>query len=248
LIHPAVADEEFKVENSVYRGDPADLTKKDVQAEAPIGRSITRFVGGAVYDSMKEPAEIAIFEKAAQRFILINVDQRIRAELSTRDIAAFTLELQKRSAKNSDPLIRFSANPTFQERYDEATQELTLGSEWVTYRLTLMPESSQEIVDQYREFCDWSARLKAMLEPGSLPPFNRLSVNMTLAQRRAIASMVFLTLAPSKPDQPPIKFYTEHRLIRPLTPTDLDYVAHLRAALGDFKRVGFEQYLKAGKK
>ena len=245
----AIADEEFKIENSVYQGDPADQgDKADAKGKSPVSRSITRFVGGSVYDFMKEPAEIAIFEKAAQRFVLINVDRRIRAELPTKDIAVFTLQLQKLAAKNPDPLIRFSAAPSFQEKFDEAAQELTLSSEWVTYRLVLTPEPSQEVVDQYREFCDWHARLNALLKPGSLPPFNRLSVNTILAQRRAIASHVFLTLSPSKPGQPPTKFYSEHRVVRPLTPTDLDDVAHLRAALSDFKLVKFEQYRKAEKK
>ena len=89
------------------------------------------------------------------------------------------------AAKSKDPLVKLLAEPKFQERSDEAADELTLNSPWVSYRLTLAHEASPSVVEQYHEFCDWYARLNALLTPGSLPPFGRLVVDAALAKRQA---------------------------------------------------------------
>jgi hypothetical protein len=154
------ADDEFKIENSVYQGDSqpdpsagadanasVDANNANPKAQEPESRSITYFTGGAVYDSIKQPGEIAVFDKAAKQFILVSITRRIRTELSTADIANLTLQLQKVAAKNADPLIRFSAEPSFQEQFDAATNALTLSSQWITYRLELTPEPSREAVE-----------------------------------------------------------------------------------------------------
>jgi hypothetical protein len=230
--------EDFKVENAVYAGDEQE----------PASRSITYFTGGAVYDCMKAPAEVAIFEKSADRFVLVDVPRQVRTELSTKQIATFIQQLKELAAKNADPLIKFSAEPAFQKHFDAATNELTLSSQWLNYRVVLAPQANQEVVARYHEFCDWDARLNALLTPGLLPPFGRLQVDVAVAQRRAVASQVFLTITSSKAGQPPTKVRSEHSLVRPLTASDLDYVARLRAALGDFKSVSFDQYRKAGRR
>lgn len=227
--------EDFKVENSVYTGDQQE----------PAIRTITYFTGKAVYDCMKAPAEVAIFEKSARRFVLIDVSRRDRTELSTEQVAAFTQQLKDLAARNVDPLIKFSAQPVFQEHFDAAVNELTFSSQWLNYRVVLESQADQEIVARYREFCDWDARLNALLTPGMLPPFGRLQVNASVAQHRALPGQVFLTITSPKAGQPPTKIHSEHRLVRPLTAADLSYLAHLRASLGDFKLVSFQEYRKS---
>ena len=229
----AVADE-FKVENTVYVSNQ----------EKAVGQSTTIFHGGAVYDFLKEPAEAVIFEKAANRFILVDVARHTRTELSTEDVAKFTQRLQQRTAKSADPLVKFLAEPKFEEQFDAGRGELTLSSPLVNYRLVLAAEANQETVEQYHEFSDWYARLNTLLVPGSRPPFGRLAANAALAKRQATAAQVFLTLQPS-PGKPAPTIRSEHRLVRPLAPDDLQRVARLRAALTDLKLVSFEQYRKA---
>jgi hypothetical protein len=236
----AFADD-FKIENSVYVGESQEQTQK------PTTRSITYFTANAVYDMMKEPAEVTIFEKSVERFVLIDVNRRVRTELTLQDITLFVQKLQQLAAKNPDPLIKFAAEPTFREGFDAAKNELTLSSQWVNYRLILTPEPNQQAVEQYREYCDWQAKLNAMLSPGSLPPFGRIQVNSSIAQHQSIASQVFLTIASPKNGQPPTIFHSDHNLVRPLTTADQERIAHLRAALGDFKLVKFEEYRKVEK-
>jgi hypothetical protein len=237
LIGKATVADEFKVENAVYVSTQ----------EKAVSQSTTIFHGGAVYDFLTEPAEVAIFEKTGNRFILVDVARRTRTELSTENVTTFTQRLQQRAAKSADPLVKFLAEPKFEEQYDAARGELTLGSPLVSYRLVLAAEANQEAVEQYREFSDWYARLNTLLVPGSRPPFGRLAANAALAKRQAMASQVFLTISPPQlsPGKPATTIRSEHRLVRPLAPADLQRVARLRAVLTDLKLVSFEQYRKA---
>jgi len=231
----AARGDDFRIDNSAVV-----VGEKD-----PPSESTTIFCNGVVYDCMKSPAETVVFERAAGRFVLLNMKSRTRAELTTGELAAFSNRLQQLAARNSDPVLKFLAAPKFQERFDEATQELTLSSPWVTYRATLMPEADPAAIEQYHEFSDWYARLNTLLSPGSRPPFARLMLNAALAQRKAMPSQVMLTLAPSKSNRTPITVESTHQIVRPLKPSDLDRVAQIRESMGKYKLVGFEHYRKA---
>jgi hypothetical protein len=226
------------------QGFRIDNTVQVINQQGPPAESTTIFLDGVAYDYMTAPAETVIFQQAANRFILLNLKARTRAELTTAEIGAFTDRLQEVTAQKSDPLAKFLAAPKFQEHFNEATGELSLTSPWVTYRLTLGPAEDPAAIQQYHEFSDWYARLNALLVPGSRPPFARLVVNAALAQRNATPSQVVLTLAAAKSDRQPITIHSTHRIVRPLPSADLDRVAKTRESMARFKLVGFDQYRK----
>jgi hypothetical protein len=231
---PAIA-EDFRVDNTVYVGDQKE----------PFSESTTIFHDGIVYDCMRTPAETVVFDKAGDRFILLNLAHRTRSELTTTQLAAFVDRLQMLAAKSKDPLAKFLAAPKFQEHSDEAAGELTLSSPWVTYRLVLAPEPNQGVVQQYHEFCDYYARLNALLVPGSRPPSGRLVVDAEMAKRQATASQVMVTFTSGKaPQQHHTTVRSQHRLIRPLESADLERVAQTREAMGAYKLVSFDDYRK----
>jgi hypothetical protein len=231
---PALA-EDFRVDNTVYSGSQKE----------PSSESTTIFHGGVVYDCMKLPAETVVFDKAAGRFVVLNLTRQTRTELTTGEVIAFIDRLQTVAAKSKDPLVKFLAKPKFEERSEEAAGELTLSSPLVSYRMTLSHEMSQGVAEQYHEFCDWYARLNALLVPGSRPPFGRLVVNAALAQRQATASQVLLTLTSGKGlKQQQTTIRSEHRVVRPLEPGDLERVARIRELVSGFKLVSFNQYRK----
>jgi hypothetical protein len=236
----AASADDFRVDNSVFTGDKKEATSQ----------SVTIFHDGVVYDSMKSPAETVVFDKAAMKFVLLNMSNRTRTELTTDDVAAFVTrfenQLQSMIAKQPDPLIEFMASPKFQEQFDGATSELTLSSPLVNYRLVLLTSESDAAVQQYREFSDWYARLNTLLTPGALPPFGRLAVNAAIANRKAIASQVALTMSTAKSNRR-LTIRSTHQVSHPLTQTDLDYVAALRKSMSDFKLVSFDEYRKAAK-
>ncbi len=227
--------EDFRVDNTVYVGDQKE----------PSSESVTIFHGEPVYDCLKAPAETVVFDKTAGRFVLLNLTHRTRSELTTGEVAARNDRLQSMAAKSNNPVVKFSAEPKFEERSDEATGELILSSPSVTYRLVLSHEANPGVVAQYHEFCDWYARLNALLVPGSRPPFGRLVVNAALAKRQATASRVLLTVASGKGmKQQRTTIRSEHRVVQPLAPADLERVAETREFMGSFKLVSFDQYRK----
>jgi hypothetical protein len=228
--------EEFRVDNTVYADDQKE----------PTSQSTTIFHEGVVYDCLKTPAETVVFDKAAGRFVLLNLNRRTRTELTTAKLSEFIDGLQPLAAKHADAVKRFLADPKFDERWDETANELTFSSPMVKYRLVLAQESNSGIVEQYREFCDWIARLRPLLAPNSLPPFGRLMVNAAVAKRQATATRVVLTITTTKGiKQQRTTIRSEHRLVPLLEPADLQQVAKAREAMSSFKPVSFEQYRKS---
>jgi len=228
--------EDFRIDNATYAGG----------LQAPLSQSTTIFHQGAVYDFMRQPDETVVFEREPARFVLLSSAHRIRTELPGGKVAAMVDGLQPLAAKSKIPLVKFLAQPKFQEQYDQASGELTLRSPLMNYRLMLQEEVSPEIVEQYHEFRDWCARLNALTAPGAGPPFGQLVVNAAIAKRQAIASRIYLTVAASddSPERRQNALRSEHRLTNPLEPSDLDRVEQTRKAMNEFKLVSFEQYRK----
>ena len=224
--------DDFRVDNAVYVGNQKESSSQ----------STTIFSGGAVYDCLKTPAETVVFEKTTGQFVLLNLGRRVQAELSTGQVAAIIEQLRPAAAKSKEPLVRFLAEPKFQEQ-STPSGELILGSPLISYRLRLAREADEKVVERYHEFCDGYARLNALL--GSPPPFGRLVVNAAMAQRHAIASQVVLTVHAGTGSEAPTTIRTEHRLVRPLEATDLEQVTQTRQYMGSFKRISFDQYRKA---
>jgi hypothetical protein len=233
--------EDFRVDNTVFVGD-----KKE-----PISQSKTIFHDGVVYDCMKTPAETVVFDGMMKRFVLLNMGNGTRAELTTREVTDFVSRFEGRLkemiAKKPDALIQFMAAPKFEEKFDESAGKLTLSSPLVTYTLVLSPGPADAAAAQYHEFSDWYARLNVLLTPGALPPFGRLAVNAAVANRKAIASQVTLTItSPKSGRRQTIR--STHRVVRPLTAADIEQVDRIKKSMTDFKPVEFEKYRKGGKK
>ncbi|HYW77972.1 MAG TPA: hypothetical protein VE890_00275 [Thermoguttaceae bacterium] len=232
----AVLGEDFRVDNEVFVGKRTD----------PASRSTTIFHNGVVYDFMDEPDEVIVLDKAAERFVLLDMARRIRSDLSVEDVTTFTTQLQRSAEKNGDPFIGFLANPKFDEQFDEGSSELTLSSEWMIYRLELQSAGSPQLAHQYREFCDWYARLNTMLHQGAKPPTARLLVNEAISRHAATAREVELTVTPKK-TFPPVRvtLRSRHQVIRQVAEADLDRVTQARQFMSIFKPVSFEQYRAA---
>jgi len=227
--------ENFHVENRVFVDDE----------QTPSIQSVTVFHNDMVYDSIKSPPETVVFDRANKRFILLNLKRRTRAELTAAEVLAFCDKLQETAARSNDPLIRFLAEPQFEEKEDAGTGRLELISPTVSYSVSLLAEENRSVVEQYHEFADWYARLNALLVAGSRPPFGRLVVNAAVAKRQSLPGEVLLTLRTAKNDRPAeTKIRSEHRFARPLAVADVDLVRQSREQMADFKRVSFSQYRK----
>jgi len=227
------AGEDFRVDNKVFFGSERET----------VSQSTTIFHDGLVYDYLRKPAEVIVFETASGRFVLLDTARRIRAELTTEAVTSFTQRLQESAMEQQDPFIRFRAAPQFEEQFDAASGQLTLSSPWMTYRLMLEGGVGKEIATQYRTFSDWYARVNTLLQPGAMPAEARLLVNAALWKYQSIAKEVHLTIIPKKTFPPKkVELRSEHHLIREVAETDLDRMAQTRQFMEIFKPVSFEQY------
>ena len=167
----AMIAEDFRVENQVFVEG-----KKE-----PESRSLTLFHGGMVYDIMSEPSEVTVFDKAAARFVLLNLGNQEQTEVSITDVETFAEKLKQLANKQKDPLSKFFADPKMEERFDAASEELTLTSPWVTYRvITKAAKKNADFRSVSRVFRLYS-RLNAMLNPVRGRPRLDFQVNDALA-------------------------------------------------------------------
>ena len=227
------AGEDFRMDNKVFFGGEKEAASQ----------STTIFHDGVVYDYLQKPAEVIVFETVPGRFILLDTERRIRAELTTDAVTSFTQRLQESAAEQQDPFIRFRADPEFEEEFDAASGQLTLSSPWMTYRLVLEGTVGKEIAAQYRAFSDWYARVNTLLQPGAMPAEARLLINGAIFKYQSFAKEVHLTIVPKKTFPPKkVDLHSEHHLTRQVAEADLDRVAQTRQFMEIFKPVSFEQY------
>jgi len=227
---------DFRMENKVFAEN----------AKEPVSQSTTVFYQGMVYDFMQDPEEAIVFDKAGGRFVVLDMRRRVRADLTTNDVAAFAQRLKQWAEGQKDPLVKFMAAPKFDEQFESRGLKLTLSSPAMTYQIQASAaDQTGEIAKQYREFSDWLAQLNAMLNPGGRLPFPRIAANGALARRGLIPQVVILTINPKQgSDAKPSSVRSEHQLAKSLSRTDLERTQAARQSMAAFKRVSFKEYRK----
>jgi hypothetical protein len=223
--------EDFRVENRVFPGD----------GKEPTSQSYTVFNEGIVYDFLHNPAETIILEKG--KFCILDDMHKVRTEITTAELDGYMRQLKEILNKSNDPLIKFLADPIFNEQYSTTTQELKLESNLVTYKVAIVSAKSPATAVQYREFTDLSAKLNSILIRGARPPFARLHLNELIAQHGAIPREVTLTINTVEKDIPhTATVRSEHQFSITLTNADMDRIKRARQAMNSYKSVTFEKY------
>jgi hypothetical protein len=103
------------------------------------------------------------------------------------------------------------------------------------------------MVDQYRVFSDWYARLNTVMNrgQGSRPPFARLLLDEAIARHQAIPREVkLISFAKKGGAMQQTSVRIEYHLMPKLTQADLQAVAGVQRDLKAFKPVRFEEYRK----
>jgi len=223
----------FRIENRVFL---------DGEKE-PRSRSTTIFHHGVVYDYLADPPEVTVFDVQRRRFVLLDLERRVKTELTTDRVADFSKRLKQWSERQSDPFLKFLGDPSFDQTLDESTGELTFTSPWMSYRLTTFDPESETLSHQYREFSDWYCRLNTVLNPGARPPFARMIVNAVLEERHLLPREVHLTMQPKEGLLPKrLTVRSEHLLIRQLVESDLQRVAQTDQFMALYASVAFPEY------
>jgi hypothetical protein len=225
----AVLGDDFCVENRVYVG-------------ADIVESKTLFQSGRVYDFLVSPNEVTIFDPSGKRFVVLDPDRKVKAEVSLEKIDSFAKTLKAEAVSRHVPLLMFLAEPKFTESIDDTSGELKLTSAWLEYRVRTSRPPSPEAAIQYANYSNWQTKFNALLRPGSLPPFARLELNAALERRDSIPSEVNVTRFSQQSAKRQVTFRSEHRLQWRLLDGDRKQIERAAQQLAEFHLVNLAEY------
>ena len=230
LICQATCAENFRIETRIFVGDDQE----------PVSEAVTLFHDGIVYDFLVAPRQVAVFRKPATgrvgRFILLDPEQKLRTELESDRMAGALDKIRKWAARQSDPVLKFAAEPAFEESFEAETGKLVLASYEQTYRLETTVPDKPAAMDEYREFLDWYARLNAMRN--RLPPQPRLEVNAALAKYGVVPVSVELTQAGQRST-----LRAEHEFTWRLSREDQARIEEVRQWMTSYTSVSNEEFL-----
>lgn len=188
----------FRVENEVFVNDD----------ETPVSKSLTLFANGVTWDFLdprpkpcvaggSDVAEVILHDAARERVVMLDATRSIKTEIKTIQLERLNVSLAKWARKAGDPLIRWAGGPDFGEAFAEETKShLELAGPRVRYLVDFSTEVPADAAAAYRRFADTAILLKALMQPGGIPPFPRLAVNRRVEAAGGVPTSVTLELAP----------------------------------------------------
>jgi len=207
-LQPAQA-QDFRVVTTVSQRPLGETDWKNV------GRSITLFHAGRIYDYMESIGEVVVVEPAENRLVILSVNgNNLATSLHFSELKRFlkvaAADMEKRlgdlrleNAQNDGrpDALQFQLQPEFNESYDPATRTLSLSSSLLRYEVETASSERPSVVTEYLQYADWAARLNFVLHSGSLYPEPRLALNQSLRERQLLPTEVRLLLDGAVPLQ-----------------------------------------------
>ncbi len=235
--------EDFRIQTRVYKEEEKE----------PVSQNLTLFRGGVVYDYLTAPAETTIFDRPRGgkpgRFVLLDPARQVQAEVTLEQLTRFMSNLQLWAGSQTDPFVRFLAQPEFTEEFDQKALTCTFASPFMQYRVKSSPAATPDLFAQFDDFSEWFVRLNTMLTIKNRPPYGlgRLAVNASLRTRREIPTEVNLVIeTPARLLQRKAKttYRSEHQLTQMLSKSDQTRITETDAQLVNFPRIKLEEYLQ----
>lgn len=227
---------DFRIENQVFVNDEPE----------PVSESTTLFRGGRVFDFFGgADGEVAVFDPANQRFVLLEPARRVKTEIKTTYIDSWVEALQKKALDHDNEFVKFLANPKFDRQFDQSTGQLTMSSPFMTYTVVTVAAESEKAAREYAQFADAYARLNALTNTVPLPPYPRLAVNAVLRERKELPKTVERTtervgLGPL-PDKK-VTMRSEHKIAWQLISSDIKRIDRAAEQLATFTQIPLEAY------
>jgi len=231
LLVPAAVAQELRIETDVYSGD----------SDESLNHTVTLFDAGTVYDFVDKPSQVAVFRSPtssrAGQFILLDIQSRRRTEVATDKIDALMTKLSDWAKRQEDPLLKFSAEPVFEETFDAGTGQLTLDNEQWKYTVATVPAEDIKALGQYRQFIDWYTRLNVMMH-GAPPPGPRLALNAALEKHGVVPVEIRRTV-----NNDSTSLRATHLFSWRLSREDRSRLEEVRTQLANFEKVDNKVFL-----
>ncbi|MFO1095204.1 MAG: hypothetical protein U0992_18155 [Planctomycetaceae bacterium] len=223
----------------------------DGQPES-VGRSLTLFHAGKVYDYMEDAGELVVLDAEAGRFLIVNgnyTGTRVEFDelnqflkVAKTQTEAYMAELALKGDADRGPLtdwLKFQLDPRFEERETEK-QALKLDSPVMQYNVETSTAPEPKHVEQYLSYADQAAQLNFVLHPGATFPAPRLALNLALRQRGVLPTSVELVSRAGNPVTLRAKHIFQWRLESP----DKQHIHQWERMLSSkqVRWVGFHEY------
>ena len=226
-------------------------------ADEPMARSLTLFHEGVAWDFLELPAaeaaegepmqlaEIVLHDPARERIVVIDPVRKLKTEIPLIRLERLSVSLARWARDSDDRLVRWAAGPDFAAEIEDVEGQLELTGPRVRYAVDHVEAPSPEAAETYRRFADTAILLKALLQPGGIPPFPRLALNERLEDEAAIPAEVRLEIEPRAGllAGGTERFRSVHRSHPRLLATDQARLDEARRSVAAAERVGLAAFM-----
>ena len=234
---PALAQTQpvFRVETAVY-------TVKNLGRDQLVSETTTYFTEGEIINvHAGNNGFVKIIDRSNNTMTLVDFERSTKTQVSADEILRTVAALLART-DDKPAIVREAASPKFVSHWNEKKMTLELKGKSITYEAKSAPPAEVSIVNAYRQFADWSARLNAT-RPGGLPPTARIMLNAQLAEHGAVP--ITVTLSRSDLTR---KLRSTHKFATGLTKQDRSKIDQLKDRIEGTTNVDFVTFHIAGKK
>ena len=174
-------------------------------SDEPVARSLTLFHNGVAWDFLElvddgtkaaTIGEIVLHDPARERVVVIDPVRHVKTQVDMIRLERLSVSLAKWARSNDDRLVRWAGGPDFAAGFTEEDERIELVGPRVKYAVAYEEAPCPEAAGNYRRFADTAILLKALMQPGGIPPFPRLAVNRRLEDAGAIPREVTLEIEP----------------------------------------------------
>lgn len=218
-----------------------------------LARSLTVFQDGVAWDFLEsDPAgsegavsEIVLHDPARERVVVIDPARHVKTQVDLIRLERLSVSLAKWARSHDDRLVRWAGGPDFASGLSEKPDCIELVGPRAKYVVMHEPAPTAAAAEDYRRFADAAILLKALLQPGGLPPYPRLAINERIAAAGGIPVKVALEIDPRVAvlGGPAEKLRCTHRLHPRLLDGDLDRIEEARGHMAAAKEVPLAAYV-----
>jgi hypothetical protein len=169
--------------------------------ETPAAASLTLFHNGITWDfldSSRDDGEgdVILHDPARERVVVLDSQLNIKTEIRTIRLERLNVSLATWARQSNDPLMKWAGAGDFGDTIITDADHVELSGPRVRYTVDFSRSSSDEAVAAYRRFADTAILLKALMQPGGIPPFPRLAINRHVEVAGGIPVEVTLRITP----------------------------------------------------
>jgi len=255
LVLPATATaQDYRIYTSISIHDSS--MGEDQPAEV-IGRSLTIWHAGKVYDYMDGVGEVVVHDPLQERFTILNGTYHLGCTVDSSELRHYlkvarskVKEIMTEAAESGDAesertiaKMAFLLDPEFTFQLDEGNRRLLCDSPQMSYDVQCMEAPNADVAENYRAYADRAAQLNFVLHEQSLMPQARMLVNAAIAEKGWIPTRVQLSLKDTKDT----KLTAEHKIQWELGSTDRTRLLEWRRLQNDSetKFVSFQEYQRS---